>query len=87
MWNFIKVPENKLICSDWYNLAFSFNEDFGIIRRNSNEYNFVKQDGNLLSNKWYYCITGFNNGFAKALIDDGWRYIDTNENIVDLKNK
>lgn len=87
MWNFLKVPENKLIYSDWYNLVFSFNEGFGIVRRNSNEYNFVKQDCSLLSNKWYYYITEFNNNFAKVLIDDCWKYINTNGNIVDFKNK
>lgn len=79
MWNFLKVPENKLICSDWYILAFPFNEGFGIVRRNDNEYNFVKQDGSLLSNKWYYYIIEFNDGFAKVKNEyDEWNLLDSN---------
>lgn len=64
MWNFLKVPENKLVCSDWYRLTLPFSEGFGIVRRNDDRWNFVKPDGSMLCSDWYEYVTDFNDGFG-----------------------
>ena len=62
---------------------FYYSEGFARVQREDNLYNFIDENGNILSNKWFRYVYLFHEGFAKVKRGDGlWNFIDKNGNII-----
>ena len=62
---------------------FYYSEGFARVQRGNNLYNFIDENGNILSNKWFRYVYLFHEGFAKVKRGDGlWNFIDKNGNII-----
>ena len=60
-----------------------WSEGFARVQREDSLYNFIDENGNILSNKWFRYVYPFHEGFAKVKRGDGsWNFIDKNGNII-----
>ena len=60
-----------------------FLDGFAIVRRRTNEYNFINTKGKLLSEQWFEWVSNFFNGFAVVRREDTlYNLIDTNGNYL-----
>ena len=82
-WNLFDVSKNMILCSEWYDLVYDFENGFAFVRRGDGKWNFIKPDGSILCSEWYKTVSDFKKGVAKARRYDGQIcYIDTKGEIV-----
>ena len=60
-----------------------YQEDFAIVKRGDELYNFIDEKGNLLSDEWFEWIDNFKEGFARVQRSGGqYNFIDANGKIL-----
>mgnify|MGYP003553390782 FL=1 len=61
-----------------------WSEGFAKFQRGDGSWNFLDKQGNILSNKWFYCVADFDDGFAIVQRSDTylWNFIDKNGNYL-----
>ena len=60
-----------------------YQEDFAIVKRGDELYNFIDEKGNLLSDEWFDWIDNFNEGFARVQrSDELYNFIDKNGKLL-----
>lgn len=60
-----------------------YQEDFAIVKRGDELYNFIDEKGKLLSDEWFEWIDNFNEGFARVQrSDELYNFIDKNGKLL-----
>ena len=58
-----------------------FKSGFAVIKRND-KYNYISENGDLLSSEWFDCAWSFEDGYARVLKNNKFNYIDTKGNLL-----
>ena len=82
-WNLFDVSKNMILCSEWYDLVYDFENGFAVVIRDDGKRNFIKPNGKSLCSEWYYCVGDFIDGFARVQRDDlKWNFIKLNGDVL-----
>jgi len=94
-WNYLVINERRLLCDEWFENAFPFQNGIGRVAikdTNSHiiKFNFVNRSGNLISETNFFNAKDFSEGFATVCIEpqgmNRWTVIDKNGRVI-VKNK
>lgn len=76
----IKMIKDGAKPEDVFNDCSDFSEGYARVELN-NRYNFIDENGNILSNQWFDDCLSFSEGCAAVKLNGKWNYIDKKGNL------